>query len=331
MIDKEKLEKIFQNFKFKSKILDLRKVGYLQDVIIKNDEVGCIINVTEENAEFIQQISNSLKSTLSAIEGVKKANIVFTGVTAPKESNAKKIEIPGVKRLILVSSGKGGVGKSTIAFLLSLFLAKKGFKTGILDADIYGPSLPALTNRYEKPEIVDGKMIPYIFEGVKVNSIGYLIPEGKALVWRGPMITKALHQLLSSTDWGDLDFLIVDMPPGTGDIHLTICEKYSIDSVYMVSTPQELSIVDVSRAVDMYKKLGVEISGIIQNMSFFQDSSGEKHYLFGKEDLLKEYSAKNNIQIIAQVPIEQDLLSNAFNNLKIQESFDSILKSIQQN
>lgn len=330
MIDKEKLEKIFQSFKFREQILDLRKIGYLQDVIIKTDEVGCIVNVTEENAEFIQQISNSLKSIISSIDAVKKVNIVFTGTAAPKESKTQKIEIPGVKRLILVSSGKGGVGKSTIAFLLSLFLAKKGFKTGILDADIYGPSLPSLTKRYEKPEILDGKMIPYVFEGVKVNSVGYLIPEGKALVWRGPMITKALHQLLSSTAWGDLDFLIVDMPPGTGDIHLTICEKYSIDKVYMVSTPQELSVVDVSRAVDMYQKLGVKISGIIQNMSFFQDSSGEKHYLFGKENFLKEYSAKNNLQVITQVPIEQDLLSKAFNNSTIEEFFNPILKSIQQ-
>jgi len=309
VIDKEKLEKIFQSFKFSGKILNLRKIGYLQDVIIKNDEVGCIMNVTEENAEFIERISNSLKSVLNTVDGVKKVNVVFTGITAPKTSSVKKIKIPGIKNLILISSGKGGVGKSTVAFLLSLLMSKNGLKVGLLDADIYGPSMPALTKRYEKPEIIEGKMIPYVFEGVKVNSVGYLIPEGKALVWRGPMITKALHQLLSSTDWGNLDFLIVDMPPGTGDIHLTICEKYSIDKVFMVSTPQELSVVDVARAIDMYKKLNVPIAGIIENMSYFQDSSGQRHYLFGDDSRLKDYSEKNHIPIIAQIPIQKNILA----------------------
>ena len=303
MVDKEILNELLMNFSFQGKTLNLIRLGYLQDVVVKDHTVGCVINVTEENAEFIKRIEVELKKRIADIRSVEKVNIVLTGVM-PKKEGLQKIQIPGVKNIILVSSGKGGVGKSTIAFWLSLCLAKENLKIGLLDADIYGPSIPSLTDYYNKPEMVEGRMIPYNFRNIKVNSIGYLIPPEKALVWRGPMITKALHQLMSSTDWGDLDFLVIDMPPGTGDIHLTMCEKYKIDGVVMISTPQELSIADVSRAIDMYQKFSLPILGIIKNMSYVDGVDG-KNYVFGDGAALDGYSKKVAIEIIAEMPINQ--------------------------
>ncbi|MCH9753986.1 MAG: Mrp/NBP35 family ATP-binding protein [Alphaproteobacteria bacterium] len=323
MITKEKIEKILSNFEFRGKSVDLLGLNYVQDIIVNGDIVKAILNVNEENAEFINDLDKEFKRKLYELEGIASVKTVLSGAIPPKESMKKsKIRISGVRNVILVSSGKGGVGKSTISFLLSKSLAEHKYKVGVLDADVYGPSFPTLTNKSEKPNIVDGKMIPHIFgENIKVNSIGYLMPPEKALIWRGPMITKALHQLVSSTVWGELDYLIIDMPPGTGDIHLTLCEKYHIDGAIIVSTPQSLAIADVSRAIDMYKKMSVRIIGMVQNMSYFIGKDGSKEYIFGDGEELRRYSASLSIPIIAEVPIDPNIENN-------QESLDSLSSSM---
>lgn len=330
MIMKEKIEKILSNFEFRGNSVDLRKMQYVQDVVVKGASVRCVLNVTQENAEFINSIDAKLKNEIAQIDGVESVKTVLSGSVTPKESNeGKKVRVPGIKKIILVSSGKGGVGKSTIAFLLAKNLANQKYKVGVLDADVYGPSFPTLTNKSEKPKIVEGKMIPHTFgNGVKVNSIGYLMPPEKALIWRGPMITKALHQLINSTVWGELDYLIVDMPPGTGDIHLTLCEKYHVDGALIISTPQALAIADVSRVIDMYRKLSIPIIGIVQNMSYHSNKLGDREYIFGSGDKLREYSSAVSIPILEELPIDASLQVYKNHSASIDSKIAKISNSI---
>lgn len=213
-----------------------------------------------------------------------------------KAVTKNKLPIDGVSRVILVSSGKGGVGKSTIAKALAEQLAFQGAKVGIVDADIYGPSIPTMFGVHQKPELDGTKMLPIIKDGIKIMSIGFLSAPGSAIAWRGPMATKAIYQILSLVNWGKLDYLIVDTPPGTGDIHLSLLENYQIDSVLIVTTPQKIAASDAIKAIDLYQKFSVPITGIIENMSdYFPGNNGEilsSHYL---------------IPLIAKIPMNKDI------------------------
>jgi ATP-binding protein involved in chromosome partitioning len=210
--------------------------------------------------------------------------------------------IPGVKHVIAVSSGKGGVGKSTVAANLAMALAKK-FKVGLLDADIYGPSIPRLFGALnQKPGFnTNGKLEPLVRYGLKLMSIGFLIEETSAVVWRGPMLFKAMDQFLRDVNWGELDFLVVDLPPGTGDIQLSLAQKVPISGVLTVSTPQNLALVDVKKAIDMFQRVNVRILGLVENMAYMLNPvNGEKMQLFPKGELdsfLKEKQIKNLGQI----------------------------------
>lgn len=179
--------------------------------------------------------------------------------------------LENIKSIIAVASGKGGVGKSTVAFNLAVAMSFKGLRVGLLDADIYGPSIPTMSGeKKSKPETRDGKIIPHVAHGIKMMSIGFLMDDASPLIWRGAMVHKAVVQMLSGVDWGDLDVLIVDMPPGTGDAHLTLVQKARPKGAVIVSTPQDLALSDAKKAIGMFKRTGVEIFGIIENMSGFQ-------------------------------------------------------------
>lgn len=213
-----------------------------------------------------------------------------------KAPTKNKLRIDGVSQLLLVSSGKGGVGKSTIVKALAEQLASQGANVGIVDADIYGPSIPTMFNVHQKPELDGTKMLPIIKYGIKIMSIGFLSAPRSAIAWRGPMATKAIYQILSLVNWGKLDYLIIDTPPGTGDIHLSLLENYQIDSVLIVTTPQKISANDAIKAIDLYQKFSVKITGIIENMSdYFPGNNGEI--------LAHHYS----IPLIAKVPMNKDI------------------------
>jgi len=188
-----------------------------------------------------------------------------------------------IKKIIGVASGKGGVGKSTVAVNLALALAQKGIAVGLLDADIYGPSQPVMLHTLgSKPALQEGKLEPVLAHGLKSMSIGYLIDETAAMMWRGPMLGKALQQLLSDTNWGDLDYLIVDLPPGTGDVQLTLCQKIPVNGMVIVTTPQDLALADVRRACEMFQKLNVPVLGVVENMSHYQcPQCGHEEAIFG--------------------------------------------------
>lgn len=223
-----------------------------------------------------------------------------------------------IKNIILVGSGKGGVGKSTIAVNLSVALAQEKLNVGLLDADIYGPSIPKMLGIMTKPKASDNKKIlPFEKFKIKFMSIGNLIPQDKAVVWRAPMVVRALNQLLQDIEWGELDILIIDLPPGTGDIQLSLSQNLNITGSVIVSTPQEIALVDVRRAINMFKKVNVDIIGIIQNMSYFHSDEDEKKiYLFGKDGVKKE-SEKLNINFLGEIPLIEEISRNSDQGIPI--------------
>lgn len=220
-----------------------------------------------------------------------------------------------IRNIVLVASGKGGVGKSTTAVNLALALQQEGAKVGLLDADIYGPSIPLMLGMQgQKPTSKDGKIMePLEGYGVKVNSIGFLIAAEDAAVWRGPMASSALSQLIGETNWGELDYLIVDMPPGTGDIQLTISQKFPCTGSVVVTTPQNIALADAEKGISMFSKVNIPVLGIIENMSYFSCSAcGEVDYIFG-QDGAKALADKFDTQLLGQIPLEKENRENGDN------------------
>ena len=212
------------------------------------------------------------------------------------------------KYVILIASGKGGVGKSTFALNLALTFQYLKLNVGLLDADIYGPSLPKLLNTNEKPKIKNKNFLPIEVNGLKTMSIGYLIPDEQANIWRGPMVIKAVTQLLRDVAWGELDVLVIDTPPGTGDVQLTISQKIDVAGALIITTPQELALLDVKRGISMFKKVNLPILGVVENMSYFIcDECDKKHYIFGKQS---SHKLANNlgIEVLGELPISQNLI-----------------------
>jgi ATP-binding protein involved in chromosome partitioning len=204
----------------------------------------------------------------------------------PNQAAKSEEILPGVKHTVAVASGKGGVGKSTVAVNLAVALVKEGFKVGLIDADIYGPSIPLMLGVNERPKVskIGNKsvLIPVLKHGLKLMSIGFLVEQNDAIVWRGPMASSALKQFITDVDWGELDYLIYDMPPGTGDIQLTLVQTIPLTGSVIVTTPQEISIADARKGANMFTKVNVPVLGIIENMSYYTNPDGSKEYIFGK-------------------------------------------------
>jgi ATP-binding protein involved in chromosome partitioning len=227
----------------------------------------------------------------------------------------EKTKLPNIKHMLIVASGKGGVGKSTVAAMLALSLAREGYATGLLDADIHGPSVPTLFHlNNQRPLSIEKEgrtwIEPFERYGIKVISIGFFIDPSQSLLWRGPMVSNALNQLLKDTDWGELDYLVIDTPPGTGDVHLTLLQSYDISGAIVVTTPQAIALDDVTKAIGMFtnEKVGVPVLGIVENMSWFTPSlhPDEKYFLFGKgggEKLSQQF----HVPLIAQVPMNEQI------------------------
>ena len=229
----------------------------------------------------------------------------FKGNTAPKRFT--KNPIKGTKYTIAISSAKGGVGKSTFAMNFALALKAIGQKVGILDADIYGPSLPKMMSINEKPKSQDGKsMEPIDQYGIQCMSIGFLVDKDTPMIWRGPMVTSAIKTFTQKVLWNNLDFIVVDMPPGTGDTQLTFAQEIKVDGAIIVSTPQEIALLDVVRGINMFDKLKVPILGLVDNMSFFETDEGKKYNIFGEggvEKVAKDYKK----EFLGKIPINIDL------------------------
>ena len=219
--------------------------------------------------------------------------------------------LPEVRSIVAVASGKGGVGKSTTAVNLAVALARQGLRVGLLDADIYGPSLPRMLGQSRKPEIVGERMQPIEAWGLKAMSIGFLVDETTAMIWRGPMVMGALEQMMGQVDWGALDILVVDMPPGTGDAQLTMAQKVAITGAVIVSTPQDIALIDARRAVSMFEKTRVSVLGIVENMSFFCcPKCGERTEIFGHGGARQE-ARTHGVEFLGEVPLLLEIRTNA--------------------
>ena len=247
-----------------------------------------------------------------SIKQVDKVEIILTAHNTKKENkSSQNAPLRPAKNIIAVASGKGGVGKSTTAINVALSLLKLEYNVGILDADIYGPSLPKLTGISNKPKSNGKKIVPHNAFGLQAMSIGYLVPEDAATIWRGPMVMSAVEQLLRDVDWQNLDILIIDMPPGTGDAQLTLSQRVKLAGAIIVSTPQDLSLIDARKGLNMFKKVNVPILGIIENMSYFQCTNCDtKHEIFGNGGAKAE-AQKLGVPFLNEIPLDISLRTSS--------------------
>ena len=270
---------------------DLASYAGLSEIIVTPSAVAFAIAVAPGMEAAFGPAREKAQQAAQQIAGTRKIMVSLTGGKLPagptfshgKPQPAGKTKVPGIKHIIAVGSGKGGVGKSTTAVNLALALQAEGLRTGILDADLYGPSLPKLLGIEDRPAIRDdGIFTPHEAFGLKAMSIGSMLVKDQAVVWRGPMATSALRQLLRETAWGDLDVLVIDLPPGTGDIHISLFQQAEIDGVLIVSTPQDLALIDAKKAIDMLRRLNVPLLGLVENMSYFiAPDTGTRYDIFG--------------------------------------------------
>ncbi len=279
--------------------------GFVKNVAVDGDSVVVDIDISSSAPEVKAQLEDDIKSKLELL-GAKSININITSPKMPKESSSMGKNIaPQIKNFVMVSSGKGGVGKSTTTTNLAVALAMQGKRVGLLDADIYGPNIPRMMGLDgTHPEIVGNKVKPFLSHGVEVMSMGSLMEEGQSLIWRGAMIMKAIQQLLQDILWDELDVLVIDMPPGTGDAQLTLAQSVPVTAGVCVTTPQKVALDDTERSLDMFKKLNIPIAGIVENMSGFICPETNKEYdIFGK-GTTKPLAEKFDTQILSQIPIE---------------------------
>ena len=262
---------------------DLVSAGSVQDISIAGDTVNIKLELGYPAEGYKEELISCVNSRLQCEEGIAKVNVdvSFKIVSHSVQKGIKPLK--NIKNTIAVASGKGGVGKSTTAVNLALALQAEGANVGILDADIYGPSQPRMLGCQAKPDSPDGKTIePNVSYGLQSMSIGYLVNEETPMIWRGPMVTSALEQLLGDTNWHDLDYLVIDLPPGTGDIQLTLCQKIPVSGAMIVTTPQDIALLDARKALKMFEKVEVPVFGIVENMSIHVCSEcGHEEHIFG--------------------------------------------------
>ena len=303
---------------------DIVEQGLVSDIFVSGGRVAFSITVDADRAKDLEPLRQAAEKVVSAMPGVERVMVALTaekrpgaGAPPPPQPAAPKADptkpgVPGVKTIIAVASGKGGVGKSTTAVNLALGLQALGLKVGVLDADIYGPSMPRLLNITTQPEPTpEGKLKPVDGYGLKVMSMGFLVEEDVPMIWRGPMVMSALTQMLREVDWGVLDVMVVDMPPGTGDAQLTMAQQVPLAGAVIVSTPQDLALIDARKGLSMFKKVSVPVLGIVENMSYFLcPSCGERSDIFGHGGAKAE-AEKLNAPFLGEVPLHMDIRTNS--------------------
>ena len=305
----------------------------IQKIEVLEDKISVILEV---NKDQISEISDLKKTIIYELERSfikRKINILISSHTEknkkeninPKKNpnNIEKFDTSNIKKIIAIGSGKGGVGKSTVSANLALSLKKIGKKVGLLDADLYGPSQPKIFDIKEPLQTIkkDQKelIIPMKKFGISLMSIGFMIGEEDALIWRGPMLIKALKQFVNQVEWEDIDVLIVDLPPGTGDIQLTLSQKFKLDGAVIVSTPQDLALLDAKKAIKMFQKLDIPVLGLIENMSYHRCSNcGYEEKIFGSNGVLQE-ARKKNIPYLGEIPLEKKIRVSADKGLPFSE------------
>ncbi len=315
MITKEAVLAALSNVEEPDLGKDLVTLNMVQDVVVEGKNVSFTVVLTTPACPLKEMIE---KACITAIHHlVDKEAVVTVNMHARVNSNRKdnKAILPGVRNIIMVASGKGGVGKSTVAVNLALALAQEGASVGLLDADIYGPSIPIMLGlRDERPKMMDvngkGMIVPMERYGIKAMSIGLLIDEKQAVIWRGPMASSALKQFISDVHWQELDYLIIDLPPGTGDVHLTLVQTIPVTGAVIVSTPQAVAAADARKAIMMFRQpqINVPILGVVENMAYFTPAElpDNKYYLFGKGGARK-MAEQFDLPFLGEIPLVQSI------------------------
>ena len=300
---------------------NLVSLGMVSGLRIKEGHVAFAIEVDAERGPRLEPLRKAAEAAVSGVPGVHSVTAVLTAEREPEYEPAKHTHshpsdlrpktplMPGVRRIVAVASGKGGVGKSTVAVNLALALKELGFRVGLFDADIFGPSQPRMLGiAGAQPTSPDGRSIdPVAVDGIKAMSIGFLVPEDEPVVWRGPMVMNALEQMMRDVNWGDLDILIVDMPPGTGDTQLTMTQRVPLSGAVIVSTPQDIALLDARKGLNMFRKVDVPVLGIIENMSTYVcPNCGHEAHIFGHGGA-REEAAKLETPFLGEVPLHRDI------------------------
>lgn len=285
---------------------DIVSFGLVKSVEVDGTEALVKIEVATKDADVPQKIFKDVHEVLGRIEGMSNAKVDIEVKDAPEAASGSvgKSSIPGVKRIIAVASGKGGVGKSTVAANLAVALSARGLKVGLCDCDLYGPSVAQMFGTTERPNANEhDEIIPIEAHGLKLMSMGFLLEDKSPVIVRGPMATRYTQQFLRQVAWGELDVLILDLPPGTGDIQLTIVQTVAVDGSVIVTTPQEVALIDARKAVAMFAKVNVPVLGLIENMSWFEADDGKRYFLFGEGGGVRE-AEDMNVPLLAQIPID---------------------------
>jgi ATP-binding protein involved in chromosome partitioning len=283
----------------------LVSLNMIRDILIEEGNIRFSLVLTTSACPLKKQIEDSAREAVEAIEGVGTV-IIDMGAEVPKAKGLPdKKSIPGIKNIIAVASGKGGVGKSTVAVNLALSLAKAGAAVGILDADVFGPSVPMMMGVHEQPGTTeDEKIIPIKSNGIEIMSVGFMLDEETPLIWRGPLVMQLVKQFLTGVAWGELDYLVVDLPPGTGDVQLTLVQTVPVTGVVIVTTPQDIALLDARRAIKMFGEVNVPVIGIVENMSYFVcPHCNEKTEIFshgGGERTSKRY----DVPLLGSIPLD---------------------------
>ena len=287
---------------------DIVSLGMVKNLAVNNGTVAFTVELTTPACPLRESIEADCKKALAGIPGINRIDIAFGAQVRGSKAGAGQTDLlPTVKNVVLVAAGKGGVGKSTVAANLAVALKFHGATAGLLDADIYGPSVPIIMGVKGEPQKieVDGayKIAPTLAHGVPVMSIGFFLDADQAVIWRGPMLGKALHQLMADVHWGELDYLVVDMPPGTGDVQITFSQQLKVSGALLVATPQNVALADVIRAKTMFDKVMIPIVGIVENMSYFVcDNCGKKHEIFSRGGAQRA-AERFNIPYLGEIPI----------------------------
>lgn len=290
---------------------DLISLGRVRELKVNNGEVGFKVLV-DPAQPLSETVLKEIKQSLESLEGVDKVAIGLQEqagtATQPARRPAPQQPVPGIDRIIAVASGKGGVGKSTVAVNLALAIADEGHRVGLLDADIYGPSIPTMLGlQGQQPQAVDQRMQPIDAAGMPVMSLGFLVEEDTPMIWRGPMVHSAVTQFIREVDWGQLDFLVVDMPPGTGDAHLTLTQAVPLDGAVIVTTPQDIALIDARKGLRMFDKVGAPVLGIVENMgTFVCPDCGSEHPIFS-EGGGRATAEKYGVPFLGTIPLHQDI------------------------
>ena len=325
-IQKEQIKTALAHVLHPEKKVDIVSLDMIQDIIVQEKYVSFTLEMVTKNDPLAQELSQRCEGAIhkfidrNAVVDIQVGiNVSQQRQSPPPAPEPTASPLSGVKNIIAVASGKGGVGKSTVAVNLAAALARNGAKVGLMDADIYGPSIPTMFNLFERPDItVQKKLIPLEKYGIKLVSMGFLVDVNQAMVWRGPMVTSAIKQFMNDVEWGELDYMILDLPPGTGDIQLTIVQSVPLSGAVIVSTPQNVALDDVRKGVAMFHKVNVPVLGVIENMAYFSppDAPDKKYYIFGQGGA-SQLADELAVPVLGEIPLEQPIRESGDNGKPI--------------